>query len=158
MPTIEYNGHLPKDLSRVWGQMNANKGDVEQRCEQYAMWTIPYLCPEEGSETTESRKGDVTMGSGLVNSLANRIVNVMFPLDRPFFALPLTPKANRALLAEVNGDKLKHGKALLEIRQVTEAVAEDAMRSLNPNLVPPYCSRGRKACNRHRRLYHTPPR
>jgi hypothetical protein len=131
MPEFQRNGAVPANLSQVWEVMNGNKGDVERRCEQYAMWTVPYICPENNQNDSEVRKGNVGIGARLVNNLANRIVDVMFPNDRPFFSLPLTPKANRELLQEHNGDKAAAGKEMLAIRGITEGVVEDAMRALN---------------------------
>jgi hypothetical protein len=122
---------IPDDLSKQWMVMNGNKGDVETRCEMYARWTIQYICPETGQENSEIRKGNVGIGARLVNNLANRVVDVMFPSDRPFFSLPLTPEANRELLEEHGGDKEAAGKEMLAIRGITERVVEEGMRSLD---------------------------
>lgn len=121
-----------RDLKTVWTTMEALRGDLLDRCRVYASWTIPSICQQEGqTDTSEQRKSSVVGGAQLVNHLANRIVDTMFPTDRPFFTLPLTPKADRELDKEHGGDAVAKGKAILEIKKATAQVENDAMRNLN---------------------------
>lgn len=84
-----------------WEELDGRKGDLLERCEQYARWTIPSIFPEdkESDRDTpqESEKGNVAIGARLVNHLAHRIVDTMFPNDKPFFALALTPEAKKRM-------------------------------------------------------------
>lgn len=121
-----------RDLKTIWTTMTAAKGNILERCRLYASWTIPSLCEYEGqSDSDEQLKSSVVGGAQLVNHLANRIVDTMFPTDRPFFTLPLTPKADRALDKEHGGDEVAKGKAILAIKKATSRVETDAMRNLN---------------------------
>lgn len=132
MPAIDYEDDgYPKSLSNTWETMNANKNDIEARNEEYARWTVPSICPEDASGDQNPRQGNVAIGARLVNSLANRVVDVMFPSDRPFFSLPMTPKSERELVKEHGGDKEAAGKEMLVIRQMTEGVVNDAMRIMD---------------------------
>lgn len=121
-----------RDMKTIWTKMTAAKGTILERCRKYASWTIPSLCEYEGqSESDEQTKASMVGGAQLVNHLANRIVDTMFPTDRPFFTLPLTPKADLALEREHKGDEVAKGKAILTIKKATARVEQDAMRNLN---------------------------
>ncbi len=122
------------DLPSTWGQMQTDKNDLENRCEQYALWTVPYICPEDNTQTQEKVRSNVAMGARVVNHLSNRIVDVMFPNDRPFFSMPPTPKFKRELRREL-GDEEDDGqataKALGRLSKVTNDVIEDSMREFD---------------------------
>lgn len=92
-------------LDTLWAEMEQEKGDLIARSREYARLTIPYICPEEGSAMSEQDKGDVVVGPRVVNHLANKIVTVMFPHDRPFFAVALTPEARQRVRKEMGPDK-----------------------------------------------------
>lgn len=82
-----------RNLPTIWGQLEAERGDLITRCEEYAKWTLPYICQPDHSDGVEQDKGSVVIGARLVNHLANRVVDVMFPPDRPFFQIGLSPRA-----------------------------------------------------------------
>lgn len=117
------------DLQHLWSTLEQGKGDLLARCEQYAMWTIPSVCPMENEDGAEQSKGNVAIGARLVNHLANRIVDTMFPSDRPFFAITLTPDASRRLTDEMDEDEEAQFTAAL--RKATANAEEMAMRRLN---------------------------
>lgn len=123
--------NMPTDLQIVWEEMQAMKQDIVTRCEQYAMWTIPSVCPIENEGGQEQSKGNVAIGAKLVNNLSNRIVDTMFPSDRPFFSLPLTPAAKRQIVEDHEGDETAAAKQALMIRKVTEDIVQDAMREFD---------------------------
>lgn len=116
-------------VAAVWEEMDGQKGDLLERCEQYARWTLPSVFPESNNATgtpEESPKGNVAIGARLVNHLSHRIVDTMFPNDKPFFAITLTPEATFEL--EKDGQTAEEK----ELLQKGMANAENAaMRKLN---------------------------
>lgn len=115
-------------LDQLWTSMQAEKGDIERRTETYARWTIPSVCPEDNTAHTEQDKADVAIGPRLVNHLANKIVDTMFPHDRPFFAVALTPDIRRKLREEMGEDS--EAQFAETVRTEAAAVEEVAMRKL----------------------------
>jgi hypothetical protein len=109
--------------------MHNDKGDLVARSENYARLSVPYICPRDNSANTEQVKGDVMIGSRLVNHLANKVVSTMFPQDRPFFTAALTPAAKREVRKSVGkGQEAAYFEA---IRASTVSVEQEAMRTMN---------------------------
>lgn len=117
------------DLKSIWETLDGKKGDIIARCEQYAMWTVPSVCPMENEDGAAQSKGNVAIGARLVNHLSNRIVDTMFPSDRPFFALALSPEAKRRASAEMNDDE--QAEFANRLRKATAEAENLAMRELN---------------------------
>jgi len=122
------NSHIITDLSEKWKTLEVLKGDLIQRCEQYAMWTIPSVCPVDTHDGIEQPKGNVAEGARLVNHLANRIVDTMFPSDKPFFTISLTPEAEQQLEEDLEKDE--HEKYVGDLKQATTQAENAAMRAL----------------------------
>lgn len=120
---------MTEDLANTWEVLDGRKGDLIARCEQYAMWTVPSVCPMDNEDGAEQSKGNVSIGARLVNHLSNRIVDTMFPSDRPFFTLPLSLEAEKRLTEDLGEDEMN--KYISEIRKATAAVENAAMRKLN---------------------------
>lgn len=116
-------------IKQRWGTLEGRKGDLISRCEQYAQWTIPSVCPVEGEAQSIQSRGNVAIGSRLVNHLANRIVDTMFPNDRPFFALAITPEAEQKLTGQMSEDELSQFR--VAYLTATAKAEEDCMRALN---------------------------
>lgn len=133
--TQNTHGPDPNRLDAMWQVMYGERGDLESRSEDYARWTLPYICPENGQELNELAKSEVVIGPRLVNHLANKIVDTMFPHDRPFFALTLTPDARKKLREEF-GDE---GEASFAdaIRSDTANIEEIATRKMQLTLYRP---------------------
>jgi hypothetical protein len=110
--------------------METEKGDIILRSEQYGMWTIPSITMNvEENENQETDKGHVVSGARLVNHLANRVADTMFPHDRPFFTLALTPEAEQQLAEEVGEEEL--GKLAEIVRSSTAKIEKVGMRMLH---------------------------
>lgn len=118
----------PGRLDQLWTTMQGEKGDIERRSEEYARWTIPAICPEDGTEHNEQEKADVAIGPRLVNHLSNKIVDTMFPQDSPFFTIAMTPEAKKRLMEELGDEGAKQFADMT--RQATTAVEEAAIRKL----------------------------
>lgn len=125
----EFLKKAPDRLDQLWTTMQGEKGDIEERSEEYARWTIPSICPPDGSEHQEQDKAEVAIGPRLVNHLANKVVDTMFPHDRAFFAVTLTPEVRRKLRGELGAK----GEADFAetIRSETAGVEDTAMRKLS---------------------------
>lgn len=118
----------PDGLDQLWTVMDGEKGDLVRRTEEYARWTIPSVCPEDSTAHAEQDRADVAIGARLVNHLANKVVDTMFPKDRPFFTVTLTPEMRKELRKELGKDgEAKFAEA---VREETVAVEEVAMRKL----------------------------
>ncbi len=118
----------PDRLDQLWTVMDNEKGDLVRRSEEYARWTIPYICPEDDTEGSEQDKADVAIGPRLVNHLANKVVDTMFPHDRPFFAIALTPEMRQKLRKDLGEEQ--EAQFAEAVRTETAAVEEVAMRKL----------------------------
>lgn len=117
-------------LAHLWVEMEIEKGDIVLRSEQYGMWTIPSITMDV-TETTgqhEAEKGHVVVGARLVNHLSNRIADTMFPHDRPFFTLKLTPEAELDLEKEVGEEDA--GKLAEVVRTSTAKIEQIGMRTM----------------------------
>lgn len=116
-------------LAGHWQHLDGVKGDLLDRCEQYARWTVPSIFPTDDNARTdtpeESEKGNVAIGARLVNHLSHRIVDTMFPNDKPFFAVTLTPEAKRKFFADAQPEEKEAlDEGLIEAENA-------AMRELN---------------------------
>lgn len=119
------------EIGKIWAEMEQEKGDLLERSEAYSRWTLANLLRadrEENSTQSENVKGSVMMGAKWVNHLANRIVDVLFPLSRAFFTVAPTPQTKRELEAE-NG---KDAAAAIneQIRDATSRIEEEGIRKL----------------------------
>ncbi len=125
-------GNTPKgNIGSIWTAMEQEKGDLLERSEAYARWTLANILRadrEEHMQNTEMTKGSVMMGAKWVNHLSNRIVDVLFPLSRPFFTVAPTPKTKTALIEENGEDQAAIIKE--QIREATSRIEEEAIRAL----------------------------
>ncbi len=116
-------------LSHLWSEMEGEKGDIVLRVEQYGLWTIPSITMDvTENHAQETDKGHVVVGARLVNHLSNRIADTMFPHDRPFFTLALTPEAELKLEEEVGEENA--GKFAEVVRSSTAKIEKLGMRKL----------------------------
>ena len=122
----------PKGLiGQVWTAMESEKGDLVERSEAYARWTVSNILRQDREENTtqrESTKSSVMMGAKWVNHLSNRIVDVLFPVSRPFFTVAATPETLRKLAAENDESEVVLVKD--QIREATTKIEQEAMRNL----------------------------
>lgn len=116
-------------IAQRWSELEGRKGDLIARCEQYAMWTVPSICPMENEDGSEQSRGNVAIGARLVNHLSNRVVDTMFPSDRAFFALVLDPAVEDKLTEEM--DEAELGQFREAVKQATARIEESGVRLLN---------------------------
>jgi len=116
-------------LPARWGILDGRKGDLKERCEQYARWTLPWVCPIDNTKNQEHEKGSVDIGSRLVNHLSHRIVDTMFPNDRPFFSLSTPPQVERELTQDMDEQELSDWRS--EVNVAVANAENDAMRMMD---------------------------
>lgn len=123
------------NLAGHWKTLDGRKGDLIARSEQYARWTVPSIFPEDNntqSETPEeSQKGNVAIGARLVNHLSHRIVDTMFPNDKPFFAIAMTPESKRRFEEEIESDEDNGANNRKLLDEALIGAENAAMRNLN---------------------------
>jgi len=109
--------------------MEMEKGDLLSRSDTYGLWTIPNITMDtEETNEGEAEKGHVVVGARLVNHLSNRVIDTMFPHDRPFYTYALTPESQLALEQEVGQDGA--GKMAEIVRTSTARIEKVGMRML----------------------------
>lgn len=113
----------------VWNAMKVAKGDLEDRCEEYARLTVPHICSPDNQAMQEQEKGNVMIGAKIVNFLANKVVSVVFPHDKPFFILSLDPKVEFDLSKQVPTATIDQSKSM--IADVSLRISKYAMKKLN---------------------------
>lgn len=115
-------------IDDIWAKMDTEKGDLIERSRAYSRWTVTSVMPEESSANVEAQKGSVLIGARLVNHLANRIVDVLFPISKPFFTVALTPEAQLELDSELDENAAAEAKGA--VRDGTAKLEKVAMRKL----------------------------
>ena len=126
---------LPPDkkLSDRWTELNSKKTNLVNRCEDYAMWTLPYLFPRSGTKDSELQGPLDSTGARAVNHLSNKLIMALFAPSQPFFRLTITDEVSDELAAKAKqGDE----NALTLIAAMDEALAKtekSAMKELDFN-------------------------
>lgn len=73
-------------ISTRWGELHNERTSLLNRCEQYSEWTLPWLHPPLDLAKNEVLpKSYNSIGARCVNHLANKLMTVLFPADRPFY-------------------------------------------------------------------------
>ena len=109
------------NINSVWNSMEQSKGDLIERSKDYARLTVPSICPFDSAGTTEQEKANVMIGPRVVNFLAHKLIGTMFPHDRPFFKVKLSPQVEFDMSKEVPQKQIDQAKTGIEERgmQVT---------------------------------------
>ena len=113
-----------KCIAHRWTELDSQRISYLNRCEQYAEWTLPWLFPSTSqtlSEVLPKTYGGI--GARCVNHLANKLVTVMFPADRPFYRGQLGDEA--MLSAEAAGLSKE------QVDQLLSKVEREGMRTTN---------------------------
>lgn len=119
-------------LGTRWSEMDAEKGTLVTRSEEYAALTIPSICPPETALAAQQQQvlgRNVVRGPVLVNHLANKVAAVVFPYDRPFFTVGVGEEAKMRMRKELGSDGLSN--FLSDVRPVLADVEKAGMGTLN---------------------------
>lgn len=84
-------------LSKRWKVLDGRKGDLHERNQKYARWTLPYLYPEDGQKNNELDGDMSSTGARAVNHLSNKNVETLFPSYRPFLRLDIPEELRKKL-------------------------------------------------------------
>lgn len=122
-----------KFLKRRWQSLDAKKTSLYRRCEDYALWTLPYVFPELGIADRELNGAPDSTGARAVNNLANKIVMTLFPPYGPFFRLNVANDVIAELSeAAQSGDQ--DAKQILDsLDKILASSEKDAMRLVDYN-------------------------
>lgn len=119
----EINGlsKIEVELKAVFDKRSGTQSYLQQRWEDYAGWTLPYLYLQDESAkdaTTELQNDYQSTGAQATNHLANKIAMTLFAPGRPFFRLDLTDEQRISVMdnASLTGAELDAVLALTEKR------------------------------------------
>lgn len=75
----------------AWAAAEAKRQPLVTRCEKYAGFTIPIICPPTGydQQSEELQTDYQSMGAVAVNSLSNKLILALFAPSRPFMRYEL---------------------------------------------------------------------
>ncbi len=107
--------------SSRWSELDNGRESLRRRWENYALYTIPSVCPDRNySQDTDELTHDYqAVGAQAVNSLSNKIMLALFAPSRPFFKMDPDHETKDALAAVgVDSDKLKEVFASRELDSV----------------------------------------
>lgn len=100
-----------------------------RKCQRYALWTIPSVFPTERGVVFSS-KGNTpvqhdyqSLGSLLVNNLATKMAEMLFPVNRAFFKINLTGAVSDILNAEVSSPEAA-GNAIGRLAELESAACK----------------------------------
>lgn len=107
---------VTKTLPQRWEQLCGKKRQHVTNSYEYARWTLPYMFPEQNSDSVELQLAKDSVGAQAVNHLSNKVVSVLFPPQRMFFRLSVTEemRATVSQAMQANG---------MDVEQAKEAVA-----------------------------------
>ena len=95
-------------LHSLFDSMHGDKGDLMDRCERYAGWTLPVMFPRVVNGTPEEFQLDFqSIGARAVNHLANKLTLALFAPSRPFFRVEAEDKYARTLIEQGIDDALQ---------------------------------------------------
>lgn len=119
-------------LHQRWQTLDQKKTAMYSRCEDYAMWTLPYVFPVLGVKDTEQQGPVDSTGARAVNNLSNKLVMTLFQPHNPFFRLIVSHDIINELTAQAEDGQDEDAKAVLDNLDKTLAQAEkDAMQLLD---------------------------
>ena len=116
-----------------WTQLDGRRQSFIKRCERYAAFTLPKICPPKYyNQNNDDMQHDwQSVGAQCTNNLANKLMLAMFAPSRPFFRL----EASDEIKAQMNAAGIDESK-LSEILSVGEKQAVKLLdtRNLRPKL------------------------
>lgn len=114
-------GRKRSKIPKLWEKLARDRNDFLDRAKKYAVLTLPYLI-EEASSQPGSQVGWQGVGAQAVNHLSNKLAQVLFPPQRPFFRIDLTQKGEAAIASA--------GYKKTELASLFAVVETQAMKAL----------------------------
>jgi hypothetical protein len=82
---MEYTPEVPRTR---YNTLKTERDKYKTRAQDYAKVTLPYILPDTDDVSSQELQTDFnSIGADLVNNLANKYVQELFPSSRPFFRL-----------------------------------------------------------------------
>lgn len=104
-----------------WQELTASRSGFISRCELYANYTLPKICPPDNYDQNshELSHDFQAVGAQAVNHLANKIMLALFAPSRPFFRADPDDAIQKELdSAEIDQTKIAEMLAVIEKRAV----------------------------------------
>lgn len=129
--------NLPKDkattLSQRWQMLESKKLPMIRRCEDYALWTLPYLFPKPGLKDTEIQGPIDSTGARAVNHLANKLIMTLYQPHNPFFRLNVSSDITSELREAAAAGDAEATEILANLDQTLADAERQAMQRLDYN-------------------------
>lgn len=74
-------------VKQRWTKEDGLRGDMLERCEKYARWTLPHVFPDTTEGDKEQQNSMNGIGAESVNFISNKIVTTLFSPHSPYFRL-----------------------------------------------------------------------
>ncbi|AKM29409.1 phage tail protein [Pandoraea faecigallinarum] len=89
---------------QAWEAGSLKRTALLSRCEKYAAFTQPIICPPQGyNEQSEELQTDFqSLGNQLVNNLSNKLMLALFAPSRPFFRLDVPSQLLQQLMTRLD--------------------------------------------------------
>ncbi|WP_397473759.1 portal protein [Pusillimonas sp.] len=109
-------------VKEAWEAAEGKRRPLVTRCEKYAAFTIPIICPTDGynQQSTELQTDYQSVGALAVNSLANKLILALFAPSRPFMRYEIPAGISEEL-----------GVAVGQIQSLLATAEKDSMRLLD---------------------------
>lgn len=95
---MKYGGRKSK-IPKLYETLAAKRNPFKDRAEQFVRYTLPYLMADVNDDIS-SQNGWQDDGATNVNFLSNKLAQVLFPAQRSFFRIDLTPEGIESLKKE----------------------------------------------------------
>lgn len=99
-------------IKQMFDQLTAERGDLINRCEEYAQWTLPATMPVAGQENQELMNAYHSVGPRLVNNLSNKMMMALFSPSRPFFRLTMNDATKQKVILATGATEAQVDEAL----------------------------------------------
>lgn len=103
----------------LFGKLHSQRATFINRCEQYARYTLPNICPPDNSSPDGTTGHSFqSVGSQCVNHLSNKLMLTMYAPSRPFVRLDMNSETEEeATAAGVDDTTLEYLRELLAVEE-----------------------------------------
>lgn len=123
----------PKSICARFKELDGKRTSILNRCEDYALWTLPYMFPRTISNSEQEEKaGPIdSTGSRAVNNLSNKLILTLFQPAAPFFRLTAQDDLLVKLKNEADAGNTDSEEILSKMDQALAMAEKNAMRQLD---------------------------
>lgn len=122
-----------KTLKQRWQSLESKKTSMYSRCEDYALWTLPYVFPILGTKDRELNGAPDSTGARATNNLANKIVMALFPPYSPFFRLNVANDVIKELSEAAKAGDQDAKEIIENLDRILADAEKDAMKLVDYN-------------------------